>query len=120
VTDFNEKDDFVDYDPSLAAEENNSKTVDERVIENYQKDEQMMILIFAQWCVNNEVDANELYKRAYPEQASNQLLANIFKETLEAGKSDQVDDTTVFSVLEIFGNSDLAFEVQGVIDKRKQ
>ena len=120
MTNFNEKDDFVDYDPSLAAEENNFKTVDERVIENYQKDEQMMILIFAQWCVNNEVDANELYKRAYPEQASNQLLANIFKETLEAGKSDQVDDTTVFSVLEIFGNSDLAFEVQGVIDKRKQ
>src|SRR5699024_12068986 len=120
LTDFNEKDYFVDYVLSLAAEENNFKAVDERVIENYQKDEQMMILIFAQWCVNNEVDANELYKRAYPEQASNQLLANIFKETLEAGKSDQVDDTTVFSVLEIFGNSDLAFEVQGVIDKRKQ
>src|SRR5690625_1169835 len=95
MTNFNEKDDFVDYDPSLAAEENNSKTVDERVIENYQKDEQMMILIFAQWCVNNEVDANELYKRAYPEQASNQLLANIFKETLEAGKSDQVDRKSV-------------------------
>src|SRR5699024_2224609 len=80
----------------------------------------MMILIFGQWGVNNEVDAYELYKRAYPEQASNQLLANIFKETLEAGKSDQVDDTTVFSVVEIFGNSDLAFEVQGVNDKRKQ
>src|SRR5699024_11954414 len=120
MNEFNEDDDFVDFDPSSAFEEPNSKTVDEQVIENYQKDEKMMILIFAQWCVNNDVDANELYKRAYPEQASNQLLANIFKETLEAGKSDQVDDTTVFSVLEIFGNSDLAFEVQGVIDKRKQ
>ena len=120
MTDFNENDDFYDYDPSLAAEENNSKTVDERVIENYQKDEQMMILIFAQWCVNNEVDANELYQRAYPEQARNHLLEEIFKETLEAGKSNQVDDATVFNVLEIFGNSDLAFEVQGIIDKRKQ
>lgn len=120
MTDFNEKDDFVDFDPSLAAEEDNAKTVDERVIENYQKDEQMMILIFAQWCVNNDVNANKLYKRAYPEQANNQLLADIYKEALEAGKSDQVDDVTVFSVLEIFGNSDLAFEVQGVIDKRKE
>src|SRR5699024_3430505 len=94
--------------------------VDERVIENYRKDEQMMILIFAQRCVNNEGDANELYKRAYPEQASNQLVANIFKQTLEDENSDKVDDTTVMSVLEIFCNSDLAFEVQGVIDKRKQ
>src|SRR5690625_6111385 len=89
ITYYNEKDDYEYYNPSINDKENNSKTVDERVIENYQKDEQMMILIFAQWCVNNEVDANALYKRAYPEQASNQLLANIFKETLEAGKSDQ-------------------------------
>src|SRR5690625_6855763 len=111
VTDFNEKNDFVDYNPSLAAEKNKYKTVDERVIENYQKDKQMMILIFAQWCVKNEVDANALYKRAYPEQASNQLLANIFKETLEAGKSDQVDDTTVFSVLGRIGIHDVEFEV---------
>lgn len=118
MAEFND-DDFVDFDPSLAFEEEDTRSKDEQVIENYQKDEQMMVLVFAQWCVNNEVDANELYKRAYPEQQDNALLVKAFKEATKAGKTDQVDDITVFSVLEIFGNSDLAFEVQAVIDKRK-
>ncbi len=118
MNDFND-DDFVDFDPSSAFDEPDMKSQEEQVIENYQKDERMMVLVFAQWCVNNEVDANELYKRAYPEQQTNALLVEAFKEATEAGKTDQVDDITVFSVLEIFGNSDLAFEVQAVVDKRK-
>lgn len=118
MNDFND-DDFVDFDPSSAFDEPDTKSLDEQVIENYQKDERMMVLVFAQWCVNNEVDANELYKKAYPEQQTNALLVEAFKEATEAGKTDQVDDITVFSVLEIFGNSDLAFEVQAVVDKRK-
>ncbi len=120
MNDFNDEDDeFVDFDPSAAFDEPQSQSMDEQVIENYQKDERMMVLIFAQWCVNNQVDANELYKRAYPEQPNNALLVEAFKEATEAGKTDQVDDITVFSVLEIFGNSDLAFEVQAVVDTRK-
>lgn len=119
MNDFNDEDDFVDFDPSAAFDEPQSKTMDEQVIENYQKDERMMVLIFAQWCVNNEVDAKELYKRAYPEQPNNALLNEAFKEATEAGKTDQVDDVTIFSVLEIFGNSDLAFEIQAVVDKRQ-
>lgn len=118
MNDFND-DDFVDFDPSSAFDEPDTKSLDEQVIENYQKDERMMVLVFAQWCVNNEVDANELYKKAYPEQQTNALLVEAFKKATEAGKTDQVDDITVFSVLEIFGNSDLAFEVQAVVDKRK-
>ncbi len=119
MNDFYEDDDFVDFDPSSAFEEPNSKTVDEQVIENYQKDEKMMVLIFAQWCVNNDVDANELYKRAYPNQQANALLIDAYRQALEAGKSDEVTDITVFSVLEIFGNNELAFEVQSVVDQRK-
>ena len=119
MNEFNEDDDFVDFDPSTAFDEPNSKSVDEQVIENYQKDERMMVLIFAQWCVNNDVDANELYKRAYPEQQTNALLIEAFKEASEAGKTEEVTDLTVFSVLEIFGNNDLAFEVQAIVDKRK-
>lgn len=119
MNDFDDEDDFVDFDPSAAFDEPNSKSQDDLVIENYQKDEKMMVLIFAQWCVNNEVDANELYKNAYPEQQNNALLIEAFKEATEEGKTDEVHDITVFSVLEIFGNNDLAFQVQAIVDKRK-
>lgn len=114
-----DEDEFVDFDPSEAFDEPQTKSKDDQVIENYQKDERMMVLIFAQWCVNNEVNAIELYEQAYPNQQRNTLLVEAFNEATEAGKTDEVTDITVFSVLEIFGNNDLAFEVQAVVDKRK-
>lgn len=114
-------DDFIDFDPSTDAFSEGEKQVDlsKQVIENYQKDEAMMVLIFSQWCVNNDVNAIEIYEQAYPEQARNNLLKEKYEEAIEAGKSDTVDDLTVFTVLEIFGNTDLAFEVQRIIDARK-
>ncbi len=114
-------DDFIDFDPSTDGFSEDNKQVDlsQQVIENYQKDEAMMVLIFSQWCVNHDLDALELYKRAYPSQAENKLLKEKYEEAKEAGKSDLVDDSTVFTVLELFGNTDLAFEVQAVIEARE-
>ncbi len=45
------------------------------MIENYQNDEKMMILIFAQWCINHDLDPKEMYKRAYPAQGENHALS---------------------------------------------
>ncbi|WRU97694.1 hypothetical protein RYX51_12250 [Priestia filamentosa] len=49
----------------------NSKEMEQKIIQNYQKDEEMMILVFAQWCVNHDLDPFELYIRAYPNQREN-------------------------------------------------
>lgn len=52
----------------------NSKEMQEKIIQNYQKDEHMMILVFAQWCVNHDLDPAFLYRKAYPDQDANPAL----------------------------------------------
>lgn len=94
--------------------------MEEQVIENYQNDEKMMILIYAQWCINNDVDPNVLYEQAYPGQLRNSTLAETMDLTVSKKESDDIDDQTVLNVLQIFGNDDLAFAVQGEIEKREK
>ena len=52
----------------------NQKELEEKIIENYQGQENMMILVFAQWCINHDLDPEEIYLRAYPNQNKNQAL----------------------------------------------
>jgi len=91
---------------------------DEFIIEQYENDEQMMILIFAQWCVNNNLDAKELYKMAYPTQLENPALNKALEQTVPKEQSDEISTHIVQHVLQLFGNDDLAFVVQQVIDER--
>lgn len=102
----------------MEIEKQRREKMNEYVINNYKNDEKMMVLIFAQWCVNNDVDPFELYEQAYPGQRSNKLLAEMMPETIEKEKADEVNDETVLNVLQIFGNDDLAFVVQRFIDGR--
>ncbi|WP_026908610.1 hypothetical protein [Paucisalibacillus globulus] len=95
------------------------KQLEEQIIKNYQNDEKMMILIFAQWCINNDMDPEELYKLAYPYQANNRALEEAMELTVPKIESNEIPDQTVLHVLQLFGNDDLAFVVQGEIDKRK-
>lgn len=88
-----------------------------RVIEQYEADENMMIQIFSQWCVNHDIDPIELYAKAYPNQASNVVLIDL-KETTEKNATD-VDTQTVLYVLQLFGNDDLAYEVSEAANKFK-
>jgi formaldehyde-activating enzyme involved in methanogenesis len=97
----------------------NKKQLEEQIIKNYQNNEKMMILIFAQWCINNEMDPEELYKLAYPYQANNRALAEAMELTVPKIESDEISDQTVLHVLQLFGNDDLAMVVQSEIDKRK-
>lgn len=96
------------------------KEMEEQIIKNYQQDEQMMILVFAQWCVNHDLDPVELYKRAYPHQAANPALAQATELTVPKDEAGDIPDETLLGVLSMFGNDDLAFVVSEAIAARKK
>jgi hypothetical protein len=97
----------------------NRKELEEQIIENYKRDEQMMILVFAQWCVNHSLDPAELYRQAYPNQPDNQALGQAVALTVPPEEAGDITDDTLLSVLNLFGNDDLAFVVTEEIAKRK-
>jgi len=83
-----------------------------RVIEQYEADENIMIQIYVQWCVNHGIDPLDLYGKAYPEQPTNGTVLELIEIT-EKDATD-VDTETVLYVLQLFGNDDLAFFVSEV------
>lgn len=91
-----------------------------KVIENYKKDEKLMILIYAQWCINNDLDPKELYKEAYPQQLGNPALEEALSSTVPKNDSEDISDEIVLNVLQVFGNDDLALVVQTEIEKRQK
>lgn len=90
---------------------------DKRVIKQYEKEEEMMVLIFAQWCINHCFDPVELYKEAYPDQGMNKKLEQAMKQTTGREESADISTAAVLHVLQEFGNDDLAFVVA---EKAKQ
>lgn len=88
------------------------------VIKNYQRDEEMMILIFAQWCINNNLDPLQLYGQAYPHQKENEALKNAIEATLSKEESDHIPTETLLTVLSMFGNEELAFVVSEMVMKK--
>jgi hypothetical protein len=97
----------------------NQKEVEEKIIENYRGEEKMMILVFAQWCINHNLNPEELYIRAYPNQATNPALREALELTVPKEEAGEVPDETLLGVLSLFGNDDLAFVVTEEIRKRK-
>lgn len=83
----------------------------DQVIENYQRGEEMMILIFAQWCINNELDPFEVYKKAYPKQGANDRLEKVMDSIVTKEESDFISVETVLNLLSMYGNEDLAFVI---------
>lgn len=96
----------------------NRKEMEAQIIKNYEQDEQMMILVFAQWCVNRDLDPEELYRRAYPRQTANPALAQALELTVPKDEAGDIPDETVLGVLSMFGNDDLAFVVSEAIAER--
>lgn len=99
-------------------DEMDQKEIEKRIIENYQNDEKVMILVFSQWCVNHGLDQVELYERAYPEQPKNKTLEEVIEETVSKEESEEIADETLMQILQLFGNDDLAFIIQEEIEKR--
>ncbi|MUV38457.1 uncharacterized protein JNUCC1_02295 [Lentibacillus sp. JNUCC-1] len=95
----------------------NDQSRENHIIENYQNDEKMMILIYAQWCINNDLDPEALYKAAYPHQPNNNALTEALELTIPRKESDPISNETVIGALQLFGNDDLAFTVQQKIDQ---
>ncbi|CAH0344121.1 hypothetical protein [Bacillus sp. CECT 9360] len=98
----------------------NEKEIQEKIIQNYQSEEKMMILVFAQWCVNHDLDPTEIYIRAYPNQASNLALNEVLDLTVPKEEAGEVADETLLGVLSLFGNDDLAFVVTEEIKNMKK
>ncbi|KAA9007520.1 hypothetical protein F4V43_03250 [Paenibacillus spiritus] len=96
-------------------EDETRKAVEERIIETYRQEEEMMILVFAQWCVNRGLDPKELYLRAYPNQGENPALDRALALTVPADEAGDISNDTVLGVLSLFGNDDLAFVVSEAI-----
>jgi hypothetical protein len=96
-----------------------NKEIEDEVIRNYQREENMMILIFAQWCVNHDLDPAELYRSAYPEQMDNVSLRQALDLTVPKEEAGDVPDDTLLGVLSLFGNEELAFVVTEEIRKGK-
>lgn len=90
---------------------------DQYIIEKYQQDEEMMILVFAQWCVNHNFDPITLYQQAYPHQPENKALRAAMDRTVAKEESEPISTEVVQQVLQLFGNDDLAFVVQDAVDQ---
>lgn len=94
---------------------NEKETMENLVIQNYQNDEKMMILLFAQWCINHQLDPEIIYQQAYPGQHKNDALTEAIEQTISAKEADPIPDQLLLDVLQLFGNDDLAIVVAGII-----
>ncbi|MDO7905209.1 hypothetical protein Q5741_02115 [Paenibacillus sp. JX-17] len=107
----------MEYDYEYSDKER-KKRMEEQVVESYRQDEDMMILVFAQWCINNSLDPEELYREAYPEQEGNERLKRSLKLTVSREEAGPIPDDTVLGVLSLYGNVDLAMVVSDAIARR--
>ncbi|OZI10767.1 hypothetical protein CEW92_15160 [Bacillaceae bacterium SAS-127] len=98
----------------------NQKELEKQIIENYQRDEHMMILVFAQWCINHDLNPEELYGRAYPQQMANPALQQAIDLTVSKEEAGDIHDDTLLNVLSLFGNEELAFIVTEEIAARQK
>ncbi|QDX94459.1 hypothetical protein EEL32_00930 [Brevibacillus laterosporus] len=93
------------------------KEIEEQIIRQYQQDEHMMILVFAQWCVNHKLDPHELYQRAYPHQSQNPLLNQVMELTVSKEEAGDIDNETLIAVLTMYENDDLAYVVSQEMER---
>lgn len=88
-----------------------SNELEKKIIDSYRKDEKMMIFIFAQWCINNDLDPKALYKKAYPNQPDNRTLEETMELIVPKDEAGAIQNDTLLGILSLFGNEDLAFIV---------
>ncbi|MEJ8304527.1 hypothetical protein [Saccharibacillus sacchari] len=96
------------------------KETQEKIVQVYRQEEDMMILVYAQWCINNDLDPVELYSRAYPEQHANERLARGLELTVSKEEAGDITDDTLLGVLTMFGNEDLGMVVAEEIEQMKK
>lgn len=112
----------VDYEryESTEGRRELEKETQEKIVQVYRQEEDMMILVYAQWCINNDLDPVELYSRAYPEQQANERLARGLELTVSKEEAGDITDDTLLGVLTMFGNEDLGMVVAEEIEEMKK
>ncbi|BAC12536.1 hypothetical protein ACFQ4N_15460 [Oceanobacillus iheyensis] len=92
----------------------------EEVIRRYQEDEKRMVLIFAQWCINHQLDPFTVYGEAYPTQVNNSILKEVIDWTVDSSESDVIDTEMLIQILQAYGNDDLAMVISEKSQEMKQ
>ncbi|CAM4307486.1 hypothetical protein [Saccharibacillus endophyticus] len=112
----------VDYEryESTEGRRELEKETQEKIVQVYRQEEDMMILVYAQWCINNDLDPVELYSRAYPEQQANERLARGLELTVSKEEAGDITNDTLLGVLTMFGNEDLGMVVAEEIEQIKK
>ena len=95
----------------------NKKELEQKIIQNYQQDEKMMILVFAQWCINHDLDPEKIYRQAYPNQHTNQALLEALELTVPKEEAGEIATETLLGVLSLYNNEELAFVVMEELKK---
>ena len=96
------------------------KAQEEAVIKHYQQQEETMILLFCQWCVNHDLDPAVLYQEAYPAQLVPKQLEEINEQTVGKEEGLDVDTALLIDVMSQFSNNDLAFVVNHYDEQLKK
>lgn len=98
-------------------EQHNDK--EKKIIESFKQDENMMALVFAQWCVNHDLSPETLYMEAHGD-ASNPVLQEAIALTVPKEEAGPIETETLLGVLSMFGNDALAEVVTKQDLKRKE
>ncbi|MGM0844854.1 MAG: hypothetical protein ACQEUT_07750 [Bacillota bacterium] len=91
---------------------------EEEIIQKYKQDEKMMILAFAQWCRNHELEPQKVYTSAYPYQGENPLLIEAVDLTVPKEESDDIPLSSLLAVLDMYGNEELCFVITEIVQKK--
>lgn len=86
--------------------------------QNFLFDEQMMILVFAQWCINYDRDPRALYQQAFPDQSIPPSLEQAISLTVPKEEAGEIADDTVLGVLSLYDQPELAELVRAEIAKQ--
>src|SRR5699024_9317506 len=93
---------------------------DEYIIQRSKENEEMMILIYAQWCINHDIVSHILYNKFYTDQTILSLLYDGMKSTVTNKESEEITEEMVIQLLKMYGNDDLAFAVQEKVDEKER
>ncbi|WP_442604344.1 hypothetical protein [Paenibacillus sp. KN14-4R] len=96
------------------------KEMEQQLRQNYERDERMMALVFAQWCVNHNLDPVEVYRKAYPHQETSPALVEMLELTVPKEEAGEIEHDTLLGVLSLFDNSDLAAVVMEEIQSLRK
>lgn len=81
----------------------------QEVINDYKKEERMVVLLFAQWCINHDLDPLDVYKEAYPNQFPSEVLQDVLQDTVPKEVSEEIPIETLSQALHAFGHDELVF-----------